>query len=419
MIWNGHLMIRNLTVFTMTNQKLTRQAKYKSSEVSKILILTYMRSGSSFVAESLQQGYNHTFYSFEPFWEIYKKGYITPDKMCYRTNRCSMIGDALQLPETAISILKDLYECKLDSLPEEVLHTFTKFEQLADHRRLEKCFPIPKKRKKANIKQKTVERTAKTRAKCIEYLENKCLTSKQRVVKSIRISLQLAKGILEKIKDLKIIHLIRDPRAILQSRKDIGEINKDGFIPFSKQLCNRISRDIKESAEILDSYPGRVFPLRYECLTERPAEVLRKIYKDLSLPFISRTEAWVNAYTQGNVISTKGDEGENNHTTEKETLSETGTMDLLGTRPSKVNKEVAPKDQDSIRTGYNVFKANSSEVARGWRLKMAYSEVTLVDKLCSSVFNKIGAYQFKSQSDLEDLSHSDRYDTEYTSRYCT
>ncbi|XP_033764199.1 carbohydrate sulfotransferase 5-like [Pecten maximus] len=400
------------------DQHTDYKTKNKSTQATKILILTYMRSGSSFVAESLQQGYNHTFYSFEPFWEIYKKGYITSDKVCHRNNRCSMITDALKLPEMAISILKDMFECKLDSLPEEVLHTFSKFEQLADHTRLEKCFPILKKRQSGKIKQKTINRMAKTRSKCIGYLERKCRASKQLIVKSIRVSLQLTKAILENIKDLKVIHLIRDPRAILQSRKGIGEINNEGFVPFTKQLCNRMSRDIDEARALMDSHPERVFPLRYECLAERPVESLRKIYSDMSLPFTSQTEVWINTYTKGMTPLTRQNEYDSNYTTDSKVLPyTTSETELLGNH-STDTEHVDPTNRDSIRTGYTVFKANSSRISSGWRLRMPYREVTLVDSLCGKVYEKIGVYPFKSQLELEDLSHSDRYDTNYIARYC-
>ncbi|OWF53613.1 carbohydrate sulfotransferase 5-like [Mizuhopecten yessoensis] len=390
-----------------------KQSKF--TNVTKILILTYMRSGSSFVAESLQQGYNDTFYSFEPFWEIYKKGYITPERVCHRDNRCSMFTNELQPPEVAISILKDIFECKLDSLPEEVLHSFSKFEQLADHRRLEKCFPVLKKHRYGKIKQKTVDRMSKTRSKCTAYLERKCRLSKQRVVKSIRISLQLTKAILEKIKHLKVIHLIRDPRAILQSRRSIGEFMQESFIPNVKQLCHRMSRDIDEVRALQDVYPGRIYPLRYECLAERPDTVLRKIYSDLSLPFNPKTEDWINSYAKGITHSVMNHTNNINDVTENLSTTTNSNTDKVEHNLT-ISEEIT---SNGIRTGYNVFKTNSTVISGGWRLKIPYNDVILIDKLCSETYERIGVRSFKSQLELMDLSYSDRYNKSYTDRYCS
>ncbi|XP_060066357.1 carbohydrate sulfotransferase 5-like [Ylistrum balloti] len=390
----------------------------KYTPVTKILILTYMRSGSSFVAESLQQGYTNTFYSFEPFWEIYKKGYITPDKVCKRTNRCSMISNPLQQPGTAISILKDIFECKLDSLPDEVLHSFSKFEQLADHKRLENCFPILKKHRNGKLKQKTIERMSKTRSKCISYLENKCRSSAQRIVKSIRISFQLAKDIFKNIKHLKVIHLIRDPRAILQSRRSLGEISSEGFVPNTKQLCHRMSRDIDEAEALLDSYPDRVFPLRYECLAEKPESVLRKIYRDMLLPFNSKTEEWIESFAKGKMKATRNSTHNVNYTTEMSLISTSIQNEKMENLLTSL-EEMEASERENIKTGYNVFKANSLHISRGWRHNIPYSDVTLIDDLCSDLYGRMGARAFKSKLELEDLKQSDRYSTAYTDRYCT
>ena len=56
-----------------------------------------------------------------------------------------------------------------------------------------------------------------------------CKKASNIVIKILRLSLQSAKALLKTIPDLKIIHLLRDPRAVLNSRVKLTSWYK-GFL---------------------------------------------------------------------------------------------------------------------------------------------------------------------------------------------
>lgn len=60
------------------------------NKVSKILLMTYMRSGSSFVGELMKFGGN-VFYVYEPFWSVYEKTFRTDTEVCHRNGTCQLV----------------------------------------------------------------------------------------------------------------------------------------------------------------------------------------------------------------------------------------------------------------------------------------------------------------------------------------
>lgn len=314
-----------------------------------------------------------------------------------------MPRSTLEQSDTVVSILSRLFECKLASLPDEVLHSFSKFEQTGDYRRRENCFRLKKQNTKIKLKKKTDGSASKRKTKCISYLEEKCRNSILRIVKSIRISFQLAEDILEKIEDLKIIHIIRDPRAILQSRSHISDFLPEAFSPNARSLCRRMREDIGAVQRVHILHPNRVFPLRYECLAQYPESVLRNLYDDMSIKYISKTDKWIQAYAKG---ATKSPQ---NYSIDHDSRQNVTTA----------SQQIETSEIEHSRTGFDVFKTNSSEISRAWRVKMAPNQVLFVDKLCADVYKTIGVQVFKSRLQLTNVNISEWYITPYTARYCS
>lgn len=273
----------------------------------------------------------------------------------------------------AITILRNIFDCNIGSLPDDVLRTFPFFNAaFTHHEGLHGCFPH-NYRQQQNMSSGNGTGSAKASAlwrKCIYTIQRKCRNSKVRLIKSLRISFALAKDILEQIKDVKILHLVRDPRAVIQSRRGVGY-----SIPTAKHLCERMSRDIDMAHLVKSVFPERLYPLRYECLAQRTASVLRTLYSDMSLQYGLQTDGWIATYTNSS---------------------------------TEINEH-----------GYGVFKFKSSERSSGWRLKIHLHTVLEIDALCSEVYERIGVRQFKTPSQLTDLSFNEMYSSPYTERYCT
>lgn len=97
-----------------------------------------------------------------------------------------------------------------------------------------------------------------------------CQQNPARVIKTIRVRYIHVKSWIER-SDIKLIHLLRDPRAMIRSRL-VGNIAEKQ----SKKVCSAMEQDLQLS-DILPS--DRYIRIKYEHLVENPFETLEMLYK--------------------------------------------------------------------------------------------------------------------------------------------
>ncbi|KAK3105034.1 hypothetical protein FSP39_015760 [Pinctada imbricata] len=237
-----------------------------------------MRSGSTLTSGILQQS-GKVFFSMEPLWGIYKRCYRRKHDVCCRNNTCRSPNGELEGLHVATGAISDIFNCKFDKLGKEVLSSFTFFSVSSGYTGLIKnrCFGL--------FRNKTLTEL------CLKYLTSMCEASNGVIVKSLRLSAETLTFLKDIVPDMKIVHLFRDPRGVLHSRKNIGDfIDKNTNISiYARQLCNRMLRDI----DILKSSKIHYIPLRYECLSDNPNVTVRKVYKGLNITVTKLVEHWI------------------------------------------------------------------------------------------------------------------------------
>lgn len=137
--------------------------------------------------------------------------------------------------------------------------------------------------------------------KCLHILQEQCRIAKSRAYKTIRLSMASVGTLLERLPSLKVVHLIRDPRAILQSQLVEGLASKIKFSDISKVTCRQIHSDVIDMKSLLVKYPGRLQRLVYENLAVHPIEVSKKLYNFLNARFDENVESFVKYLTTGPV----------------------------------------------------------------------------------------------------------------------
>ena len=104
------------------------------------------------------------------------------------------------------------------------------------------------------------ELTPKLRSCAAKTFDKVCSVSKTRVVKTVRALGVHALPLLEKYPDLKLIHLLRDPRAVAVSRAantwSQGMWEGHGFTKLAQGYCNASIRDIQTLASFTGSHPS-------------------------------------------------------------------------------------------------------------------------------------------------------------------
>ncbi|XP_045590111.1 carbohydrate sulfotransferase 3-like, partial [Procambarus clarkii] len=107
-------------------------------------------------------------------------------------------------------------------------------------------------------------------------LRSTCKISRVRVVKVIRSRLSWLEGLLnDPSLNIKIIHLIRDPRGSLKSIKKLNWNSKPSF------RCGALEDDMRHYDILLKKYPAQVTRLRLEKLSIEPFSTVSNLYKFL------------------------------------------------------------------------------------------------------------------------------------------
>ncbi|CAC5416087.1 unnamed protein product [Mytilus coruscus] len=233
-------------------------------------------------------------------------------------------------------------------LPAEVLSSFWRFERPTGRSRLNKCYK-PKVGTLANFGDRDLVK----KRKCIRYLEDICNRSNTILIKTIRMSLDILFDIFTGIPHLKIVHLVRDPRAILNSRNNLFQYDNADVKNMKTSaygLCDRMNKDFISSKGNNQTKQG-TFVLKYECLTADPSTVTKILYNHLNLNYTDSVTTWLQSHTNGH----KNDDG------------------IAG-----------------VQTG------NSLNISSKWITKYPQFVSKLVDKECSTLYKSLGVSDSQS-----------------------
>ena len=180
-----------------------------------VVLLTYYRSGSSFVGELFNQ-HPDVFYHFEPLFPYSENCSHSP---AYKTEKVSLIEDLLKckMPNWRV-IFQKMAKRPMQENDNTCVHTGACFR----HKSKDLCSP-KMCAEGISFVQPPGERPACL--KCgplnLELIDNLCRLKKMTAIKTIRICnlTWLDELLRSDTFDLKVVHLIRDPRAIARSRR--------------------------------------------------------------------------------------------------------------------------------------------------------------------------------------------------------
>ena len=201
-------------------------------------------------------------------------------------------------------------------------------------------------------------RTAKK--ECIRREEDLCKKAKHIVTKVLRMTVGSLEPLLRTFPNLKIIHLMRDPRAIINSRMYSAGYPGRDLVANSKALCRKMTWDVVEGQALLKKYPNRFKFAFYE---DVKSDVLRK----------------------------------------SEQLSNFIGMEYKSSEVSGLNKVKVNKA--NVRN----VKVSGSRVADNafwWRTSLSVKDLVNIQRDCEKVFKTFDLRIFKSKADLMNISIS-------------
>ncbi|KAL4229005.1 Carbohydrate sulfotransferase 1 [Mactra antiquata] len=314
-----------------------------------VLILTYARSGSSWLG-SITSMTENSMYVFEPLYKIIYQGFYTKYEVCFYNETCRKPRTITEFSEYAINTFYYLFTCQFSKLHYRTLNVFLKKLRTPTMRKeLDLCMS-----KKQSYQQ------------CLPLVEQTCLKTNHRILKTVRVSMEVAYMMLDLWPNLRIIHLVRDPRGITNSRQNA----KHAFsyskktIPHSNTLCELMRSDLEFYDLINKKYPGRLKTVVYEALAERPLEGAKFVHNFMQSKL---TDTILNYVYNSSHSQT-------------------------GMSPSY----------------FGTNRSNSTQSAYRWRKEFKLSKVQIVDSACKLVYPKLGFLPLKTKEKLISFEYPSR-----------
>jgi hypothetical protein len=144
---------------------------------------------------------------------------------------------------------------------------------------------------------------------CAATLRNACARAHLRAAKTVRASMPSMEPLLRADDAFRVIHLVRDPRAVVASRlatKDESIIgiyalkakndaaNETRAVREAATYCRRAAADLEYSRMLQDRYPGRIMTIRYEDVVANLGSHAEAAYRFIGFDSVPReTREWI------------------------------------------------------------------------------------------------------------------------------
>ncbi|XP_067092704.1 carbohydrate sulfotransferase 3a [Osmerus mordax] len=363
---NGSLSIFGKLLSTLTNMNYSDSTdeleeegdlNYSYNRGRKhILLLATTRTGSSFVGEFFNQHGENIFYLFEPLWHVERM-------LTLATGGTNGSVSALAYRD----VLQGLFLCNFTPLEkyiypppqQHITHALFRRESSLSLCDEPVCSPVVR-----DVFERYHCKTRRCGPLNLTLATESCLSKEHRAIKTVRVrQLDTLQPLVEDPHlDIRVIQLVRDPRAILASRM-VAFSSKyqtwkawadDGEVPEDDEEVKRLKGNcdnIRMSAELGLSRPAwlrrRYMLVRYEDIARFPMQKAEEMYRFTGIPFSAQAREWILRNTQ---------------TTEE-------------------------------ASGVYSTQKNSSEQAEKWRFSIPFNLAQVVQKVCGPTMTLFG-YKF-------------------------
>lgn len=349
-----------------------------------VYVLTTWRSGSSFFGELFNQ-HPEVFFLYEPMWHIWQKLYP---------------GDAVSLQGAARDMLNALYRCDLsvfqlyNSPGGKNVTSLGLFG--ATLNKIICSYPLCSTYKRDVVGMVDDKVCKKCPPQSLRLLEEECLKYNTIVIKGVRVlDVNILAPLMEDPSlDLKVIHLVRDPRAVANSRiKSRHGLIRENLqvvrsrdpklrrIPFAdpghkmskkdgadyhsvgamEVICDRTYRSLRTALNPPGWLKGKYMAVRYEDLVDNPVKALRNVYQFANLSFNLDIESFALNMTNGTSSSSKP---------------------------------------------FIVSARNATQAASAWRTVLSIQQIKQVEEYCYQSMAILGYERVRTAAEAKDLSKS-------------
>ena len=330
---------RNNSMTSKRSSNSTPQTQEQLGQLVKpvrVMILTRYRSGSSFVGD-LFSHHPDVYYMFEPLRLVYDLKNDTAKSITW-------------MAEITPGIMDDVYNCRFGGLFQQSIRHKEQYNRW--HRAF--CTQDNESTQISEY-QKLCEKNS---IYLPQYTSHVCKSFKHLVVKTIRLlDAAIIKRLVEN--NVKVIHLVRDPRGQLSSIVKLHGESTLGVTLVSDRaygICHELTKTLDRTKELLEAYPQlrkSYLLVRYEDIALEPMHMTKELYNFAGLDFRPEVIDWVQQSTR------KRDGG-----------------------------------------SYSTMR-NSTAASRAWTKRLGWEKVLAIQKQCSKVLWRLGYDIMWSKDDLK------------------
>ena len=232
------------------------------------MLVTTWRSGSTFLGQVLEQ-HPAVFQHYEPLSHI-------------GIRQVRSGKDAFQ----AHQLVHRLLDCRYDGLYEYLNYTRANPQDMLGHNK--RVWDACKRGPNTNACYNAT------------FLSDSCKMFPIQLVKSVRLRLNLTQLFLNDEKfNVKVVFLVRDPRAIMSSRySSVSWCSSSPDCSSPEALCNDMQGDLKVAAAFKKLYPQRFTMVKYEDLATDPEVKIQELMDFLGMEYSEEISKYVKEHTQ-------------------------------------------------------------------------------------------------------------------------
>ncbi|KAK3750500.1 hypothetical protein RRG08_053870 [Elysia crispata] len=272
---------------------------------------------------------------------------------------------------------------------------------------------------------------------CYFRFLQECKNHGMTFVKTIRFPVRWAEDLMVRYPNLKLIYLVRDPRATLYSQAKVFQsfdLSRDAT-NVSSLHCQWLDKDLKHLRQLRYEFPGRVKVVRYEHGATNPAGYAVEIYDFLDLPVTQELMNFVTSLTSPNSDDAR-DAQSRSRNGKKSLMKRITNRETERFKLDIKNKSVRKKRnnlstfvrlnassnfrEDRMEKGsstggrlkrkiaepdpYSTHRDNPVRAMEHWRYEIGIKVARVIDSHCGHLYQQLGYKVASSQRDLENTA---------------
>ncbi|GFS13639.1 carbohydrate sulfotransferase [Elysia marginata] len=239
----------------------------------KILIVSYMRSGSTLCGNILQ-AHPGVFYVYEPLlylWDHYVPGKDLSKNLPLRRRAKALWRESKPVIPPPLDFLSYMFHCNVSTYNLDFLTNVAH----------SKAF-----RESGCVKSVGGSNVMNVTLGCATGVKHRCQASSAVAQKVVRLTMAEGGRLLKRDPSIRLVHLVRDPRGVLLSRMRFNQKTKGEMHKNYTSICRRMLADMKDTVHLNKNHWGRILTVRYEDLAQDLLSITSKIYKFVGLEML-------------------------------------------------------------------------------------------------------------------------------------